>query len=77
MNILGGIKILWMFLGALQNWTIFRGHFYVFQDLFFKVKAQKGGYFWGVAEIFIFFVGVLEILDIFGVNGRYWAQAFI
>ena len=24
---LGGMKILWIFCGSLQNWTIFRGHF--------------------------------------------------
>ena len=25
-----GMKILWIFLGSSQNWTIFRSHFYVF-----------------------------------------------
>ena len=24
------MKILWIFLGSSQNWTIFRGHFFVF-----------------------------------------------
>ena len=26
----GGMKILWIFLGSSQNWTILRGHFYAF-----------------------------------------------
>ena len=30
MNILLGMKILWMFLGSSQNWAIIRGNFYVF-----------------------------------------------
>ena len=30
MNIFGGLKILWIFLGSSHNWTIFRGHFYTF-----------------------------------------------
>ena len=36
MNIFWGMKILWIFCffflggGALQNWTVFRGHFYAF-----------------------------------------------
>ena len=25
-----GMKILWIFFGSSQNWTIFRGHFYAF-----------------------------------------------
>ena len=29
----GGIKILWIFLGSSQNWTIFRGHFCLFKGL--------------------------------------------
>ena len=32
-----------IFWGSSQNWTIFRGHFY----LFLKVKVQNGGYFLG------------------------------
>ena len=30
MNILLGMKILWMFLGSSQNWAIIRGNFCVF-----------------------------------------------
>ena len=29
-NIFWGMKILWIFFGSSQNWTIFRGHFYSF-----------------------------------------------
>ena len=25
-----GMKILWIFFGSSQNWTVFRGHFYAF-----------------------------------------------
>ena len=38
-------------------------------------KVQNGGYFF-ILKFQIFF-GVLENPDIFGVNGRCWAQAFI
>ena len=30
MNIFWGMKILWIFFGSSQHWTIFRGHFYAF-----------------------------------------------
>ena len=41
MNIFGGMKILWIFFGgSSQSWTIFRGHFYVFQ-------CAEWGYFLG------------------------------
>ena len=46
MDIFGGMKILWIFWGSSQNWTIFRGrskHLGSFQ----KVKVQNGGHFWG------------------------------
>ena len=44
---------------------------------FLKVKVQNGGIcFWLLK--FQFFLGVLEIPDIFlGVNGRCWARAYV
>ena len=73
MNIVWGMKILLIFFwGSSHNWTIFRGHFRVF----FKVKVQNGGYFFGLLKFQILF-GVLEIPVIFffwgGVNSRCWA----
>ena len=48
---------------------------------FRKVKVQNvvhnGGYFYGVAKIANIVLGVLEIPDILGVNGRCWARAYI
>ena len=49
-----------IFRGSSQNKTIFRGHFYAFWGLFFKVKVQNGRYFGGLLKFQIFF-GVLEI----------------
>ena len=37
MNILRGMKILWIFLGSSQNWTSFRAYFVV-SRVFFKVN---------------------------------------
>ena len=53
-----------MFWGSLQNWPIFRGHFYAFQFFFLKGKVQNGGYFWQLLKFKTFF-WVLEIPDIF------------
>ena len=64
MNIFGGMKILWIFLGSLQNWTILRGHFYAFQGLFLRSRYRMG-IFLGLLKIKIFF-GVFEIPDMFG-----------
>ena len=52
--------------GSLQNWSIFRGHFYAFQGLFLKVMVQNGDIFGGLLKFHFFFGGgVLEIPDIF------------
>ena len=56
------MKILWIFLGSSQNWTIRR-----ILGSFLKVKVQNGGYFLGCLN-FKYLFGVLEILDIFGVE---------
>ena len=54
------------FLGSSQNWTSFRGYFYVFYlGSFLKVNIQKRDIFLGCKN-FIHFLGVLEISDIFG-----------
>ena len=48
MNIFGGMKILWIFFGgSSQNWTIFRGHFYAFYDLFLRSRYRMEDIFWG------------------------------
>ena len=52
-----------MFLGSSQNWASLRVISMQFR-VFFKVKVQELGYFWGLLKFQIFF-GVLEIPDIF------------
>ena len=43
-----GMKILWIFfLGSSPNPTIFRGHFYAFQGIFFRSWHRMGDIFWG------------------------------
>ena len=65
MNIFGGIKILWIFLGSSQNWAIFRGHFYAFLG-FFLSQGTEWGIIFGVPKISNILFGVLEIPYIFG-----------
>ena len=67
-----------IFWGLLQNWTIYRGHFYAFKGLFLKSMYRMGGgrYYFGLLK-FQMFLGVLEIPDIFGVNGRGWTRAYL
>ena len=73
-NIFGGMMILWIFFGgSSQNWTIFRGHFYAF--FFLRPRYIMGDIFGGCYN-FNYFV-VLEIPDIFGVNGRCWTRAYV
>ena len=65
-----------IFWGSSQNWASFRVISMQFR-VFFKVKVQNLGYFFGLLKIQIFF-GVLEIPDIFlGVNGRCWVRAYV
>ena len=62
-NIFGGYEDFVDIFGTLsQIWTILRGHFYAFWGLF---KVQNGGYFFGLLKFQIFFLGVLEIPNIF------------
>ena len=42
MNIFGGMKILWMFLGLSQNWTIY-GSFLCFLGPKLNLRVQNGG----------------------------------
>ena len=51
LNFLGGMKILWIFLGSSQNWTI-----RCILGPFLKVKVQNGGYF-GLLKFQIFIWG--------------------
>ena len=81
MNIFLDMKTLWIFGGgggSSQNWTIFRGHFYAFKGLFLRSRSmcRMRVFFGGLLNIQIFF-GVLKIPDIFGVNGRCWARAYV
>ena len=46
MNIFGGMKILWIFLGSSQNWASLRIISMQFR-VFFKVKVQNWDIFWG------------------------------
>ena len=54
MNILGGIEILWIFLGVISMhlWS------------FLRVKVQNGGYFGGMVK-FQIFLGCLKFLIFF------------
>ena len=53
-----------IFLGSSQNWTIFRGHFYAFQGLFLRSRYRMEDFLGGCYN-FKYFLGVLEIPDIF------------
>ena len=37
------VDIFWV----ITNWTIFRGRFYVFKDLFLRLRYRMGDIFWG------------------------------
>ena len=37
------VDIFWV----ITNWTIFRGHFYAFKDLFLRLRYRMGDIFWG------------------------------
>ena len=37
------VDIFWV----ITNWTIFRGHFYAFKDLFLRLRYKMGDIFWG------------------------------
>ena len=69
MNIFGGIKILWIFLGSSQNWTIFRGHFNAFQGLFLRSRHRMG-IFLGLLKL-KYFLGCLKFLIYWG-GGVEW-----
>ena len=56
----------WRFCGyfwVITNWTLFRGHFYAFKDLFLRQRYRMGDIF-GLLKFQIFF-WMLEITDIF------------
>ena len=65
------VDIFWV----ITNWTIFRGHFYAFKDLFLRLRYRMG-IFLGVAKISNIF-GCLKLLIFFRVNGRCWARAYL
>ena len=54
-----------IFWGSSQNWTIFSGHFYAFQDLFLRPRYGIRDIFLGCQK-FKYFFGMLEMPDIFG-----------
>ena len=62
------IFLVWIFcgyfLGSSQNWTIFRDHFHAFKGLFLRSMYTMGDFFLGFQD-FKYFLGVLEIHDIF------------
>ena len=60
-NIFWGMKILWIFLGSSQNWTILTGNLWPFLEL---------GYFFGVAKISNILLGCLKFLIFLWVKGR-------
>ena len=70
------MKILWIFFGGLRKIGLYLGVIPMHFGVFLKVNVQNGGYFLGLLKFHIFF-GVLEIPDIFGVNGKCWAQAYV
>ena len=78
MNNFLGMKIFCgYFFGSSQNWIIIRGHLiYAFQGLFLRSRYRIGDTFGGCLN-FKYFLGVLEIHNIFGVNGGCWARAYV
>ena len=52
-----------IFWESLQNWTIFRSHFYVFWGLFLRPRYRMGDIFWAAKISNIFWV--LKIPDFF------------
>ena len=71
MNIFGGIKILWIFLGGHYKITSLRVISIQFR-VFFKGQGTEFGYFLGLLKFQNFFWGCLKFLIFFGVNGRCW-----
>ena len=65
LNIFGGMKILWIFLGSLLNWTVLRGHFYSFNGLFWRSGYRMEDIF-GVAKSSNNYYGCLKFLIFFG-----------
>ena len=63
-NILGGMKILWIFFWVITKLDYIKRSFLCILGSFLKVKVQNGGIFGGLLKIQIFF-GVREIPDIF------------
>ena len=53
-----------IYLGSSQNWTIFRGHFDASKVRFLRSRYRMGDIF-GSLKFQIFFLGVLEIPDMF------------
>ena len=60
---LGGMKILWIFFGVITNWASLRVISMQFR-VFCKVKVQNWDILLGCSN-FKYFLGVLEIPDIF------------
>ena len=76
-NIFGGMKILWIFLGVITNWI---GLWVIFMHFrFFLLKSMYNmGIFFGLLKFQIFFWGMPDIPYIFlGVNSRCSAQAYV
>ena len=65
MNIFGGVKILWIFLGGHHKIGLVWGSFLCNLGVFFKVKVQKLGYFFGLLKFQIFFGGAWN-------SGYFW-----
>ena len=63
-NILGGMKLLWIFFGVITKLDNIYWSFLCILGSFLKVKVQKPGIFLGLPKIQIF-LAVLEIPDIF------------
>ena len=63
-NILGGMKILRIFLGSSQNWTILWGVISMHFSVFLKVNVQNGNNLFGLLN-FIYFCVMPDIPDIF------------
>ena len=72
------MKILWIFFGGHHKIGLYFGVISMHFMVFFKVKVQNGGYFFGLLVKFqIFFEGCLKFLICFVVNGRCWVRAYV
>ena len=77
MNVLLGMKILWVFFGGHHKIGLYLGVVSMHFRVLYSGQSTELGIFFGLLKFRIFW-GVLEVPDIyFWVNGRCWARAYV